>query len=90
MRGPDVVTLTAEVAELHGDARNSARAEQLCEVVAGPRLIEIRASMEGGAFSALLAVRQIPWVVICSAALTTPVHPSLATRRACRTGRARS
>jgi len=47
--------LAAEIAELHRDAREAARVARLCEVAAGQRLIEIRASMDARAWSRWIA-----------------------------------
>jgi len=57
---PDLDHLIAEIDELHEDACDAARAGHLCEVAAGQRLIEIRASMGASAWSKWIASGECP------------------------------
>jgi urease accessory protein UreF len=56
----DLNHLIDEIEELHDDARDAARAGHLCEVAAGQRLLELRASMGASAWSKWIASGECP------------------------------
>ena len=68
MPDQDLDRLAAEVAELHADALHAARVERVCQVAAGQRLIELRASMGARVFEQWIAGGQCPVLPATAAA----------------------